>query len=172
MRRVPVVAISGLALTCGSPVRAPEAETDPEPRAWPTEDPSPRVELAPPHHLPPDCSDPKRPCNEVGTLGDELPPAIVFPRPAHQGTLDGLAVGAAIEKERARYRACGLAGSAVVRVVVDGVGNVRSAAFDTERLTAGDKECLLRAVRETRFPWPGETAEVLVPFVFRQQPRR
>jgi hypothetical protein len=174
MRRVPVVAISALALACASPpARAPEAATDPEPRASPTEDAAPRAPLAPLSHLPPDCSDPKRPCSEVGTLGDgllgdELPPALVAARPTHHGTLDGLAVGAAIEKERARYEACGLAGSAVVRVVIDGVGNARAATFDTDRLTAGDKECLLRSVRETRFPWPGDTAEVLVPFVFRQ----
>jgi hypothetical protein len=86
-----------------------------------------------------------------------------------RGTLPTNAVEATVLASGPRIRACGAAGSAVVRIFVASDGKVASASYFRDHLTAG-AACLLEVVRSLQFPAPGERAEVLVPFVFRAKP--
>lgn len=131
-------------------------------------------------HRPPDCSDPAHPCSEVGSSGDLQieetdEPAIGRRRDylaeylAHRGSLSSEAVEAALKENRERFKACGLAGTALVRVVVNPDGGVSSAKVERATLSEGTVDCLLDAVRSIRFPRPEAAAELLVPFVFRSR---
>src|SRR5438045_1774232 len=85
------------------------------------------------------------------------------------GCAHGEPVEAALKENRERFKACGLAGTALVRLVVNPDGGVSSAKMDRAKLSEGTVECLLDAVRSIRFPKPDAAAELLVPFVFRSR---
>ncbi len=131
-------------------------------------------------HQPPDCSDPARPCSEVGSpsgfpIGETDDSAIgrrrdvVAEYHARRGSLGSEGVEAALRANRQRFDACGLAGSALVRIVVTADGDVGSAKIERATLSQGTVDCLLDAVRSVRFPRPDVAAELLVPFVFRSR---
>lgn len=90
--------------------------------------------------------------------------------PAH-GSLPTNAVEATVLASGPRIRACGAAGSAVVRIFVGRDGRVTSASYFRDHLTSG-AACLLDVVRDLHFPPPvdDDRAELLVPFVFRAKP--
>jgi hypothetical protein len=131
-------------------------------------------------HRPPDCSDPAHPCSEVGSAGDLLigeadDPAIGRRRDylaeyhARRGSLSSETVEAALKDNRERFKACGLAGTALVRVVVNLDGGVDSAKMGRATLSEGTVDCFLDAVKSVRFPKPEAAAELLVPLVFRSR---
>lgn len=88
-----------------------------------------------------------------------------------RGSLPANAVEATVLTSGPGIRACGAAGSAVVRIFVGSDGRVTSASYFRDHLTAG-ASCLLEVVRGMHFPAPvgDDRAEVLVPFVFRAKP--
>lgn len=84
----------------------------------------------------------------------------------YHGQLDSAEVGALIESHAREFRACKLHGTALVQVVVDPRGRARP-RYVKESLTGDDKDCPLAVLRSLDFPHPAETAEALVPLVFR-----
>ncbi len=88
-----------------------------------------------------------------------------------RGRLPTNAVEATVLASGPQIRACGAAGSAVVRIFVASDGKVTSASYFRDHLTDG-AACLLDVVRGLHFPPPvdGDRAELLVPFVFRAKP--
>lgn len=95
-----------------------------------------------------------------------MPP---MPASSFRGAVDSALVAAGLAHAAAQIRTCALRGTAVVRLIVLVDGRVSSAPFVREHLARGDKKCFLRVVSSLDFPSSGDTAELLVPFVFRAE---
>jgi hypothetical protein len=148
-----------LLVACGT--RPPQTPSEPEPE--PESEPSPSPSSPSSQRF----ADPRPPWFDYPP--PEIEPSIRHaPGLEYHGHIDAAEVGARIQNDHARFRACGLRGTAVVRAIVETNGRVSSASFKREDLV-GEKECLLRAVKATVFPRPDDAAEVLLPFIFRSR---
>jgi len=145
-------------VACGT--RPPQTPSEPEPE--PESEPSPAPSAPSSHRFDPD------PRSLDYLPADDEPTFRHASAPEYHGHIDAAEVGARIQNDHARFRACGLRGTALVRAIVETNGRVSSASFKRENLV-GEKECLLRAVKATVFPRPDDAAEVLLPFIFRSR---
>ena len=104
---------------------------------------------------------------EVGGIDATSPTETLRLSDDLRGAVDPAAVMATLKLRSADFRACSLAGSAVVRVVVETNGSVSSLDFVRSHLTDGTETCLREIFARVRFPAPEERAKVLIPLVFR-----
>ncbi len=127
----------------------------------------------PSYRVPSDNSAPDLSFSHLGA-GSDLPTATDWRqegrepyRPVFHGTLSAREVEATVRSHSGAFHACALVGTAVVRVIVGGSGQVQDATLFRDHLREGDGKCLLRVISAMHFSPPDETAELLVPFVFR-----